>query len=365
MNASNAVAQVAFLTNLQRLLEEGSFVATYKFALLLSLADLAVEKGDDSDRRLRLSTDEIAEKFITYYWRQVAPFPAVATSPAVLAQNTGRQASIVNTVERARGGFGDSLPQARLRGAAWRRAVRRVARTIEQMPLWKLQTVSTGPHEFLYRNQPGAKEIELLPGVSRHFRAFHSLVLSLVQGAWVRFVRQLPANQPLLGGAVGLDEFLFGSERAPLSAAQPLLREVQDNRCLYCRERIAGVAEVDHFVPWVRYPVDLGHNLALAHPRCNRMKRDYLAAVPHLKNLQERNRAHEDRLRRGFEAAGILHDATATSRVAEWAYGTAERAPSLVWLKGSDLVPLDPSWRTYLLWSPPAFAAAQGGPEPE
>lgn len=365
MSASHAVAQVAFLTSLQRLLEEGSFVATYKFALLLSLADLAVEKGDDSDRPLRLTTEEIAEKFITYYWRQVAPFPAVATSPAVLAQNTGKQASIVSAIERARSVFGDSLPQAQLCGAAWLQAVRRVARTIEQMPLWKLQTVATGPHEFLYRNRPGAKEIELLPGVCQHFRAFHSLVRNLVQGAWVRFVRQLPANQSLLGGAVGLDEFLFGSERAPLSAAQPLLREVQENRCLYCRDRISGVAEVDHFVPWVRYPADLGHNLVLAHPRCNRKKRDYLAAVPHLKALQERNRAHEDQLRQGFDTAGILHDATATSRVAEWAYGTAERARCLVWLRDSELLPLDPTWRTYLLWSPSAFAAAQCERKPE
>lgn len=365
MSASHAVAQVAFLTNLQRLLEEGNFVATYKFALLLSLADLAVEKGDDSDRPLRLSTEEIAEKFITYYWRQVAPFPAVATSPAVLAQNTGKQASIVNAIEQARSVFGDSLPQAQRRGAGWLREVRRVARTIEQMPLWKLQTVATGPHEFLYRNQPGAKEIELLPGVSQHLRTFHSLVRNLVQGAWVRFVRQLPTNQSLLGGAVGLDEFLFGSERTPLSAAQPLLREVQENRCLYCQKRMKGTAEVDHFVPWVRYPVDLGHNLVLAHPQCNREKRDYLAAAPHLQALQERNRAHEDQLRLGFDAAGILHDAVATSRVAEWAYGTAERSRSLVWLSDSGLVSLDPTWRTYLLWSAPTFAAAPSGRKPE
>lgn len=37
--------QVEFLQNLQRLLSEGLFTATYKYALLLALADIAVEKA--------------------------------------------------------------------------------------------------------------------------------------------------------------------------------------------------------------------------------------------------------------------------------------------------------------------------------
>jgi hypothetical protein len=37
--------QVRFLANLQRMLDEGLFVASYKFALLFSLADLLVENG--------------------------------------------------------------------------------------------------------------------------------------------------------------------------------------------------------------------------------------------------------------------------------------------------------------------------------
>jgi hypothetical protein len=40
--------QIRFLVNLQRLLDEGLFVASYKFALLLSLVDLFVEKVEPS-----------------------------------------------------------------------------------------------------------------------------------------------------------------------------------------------------------------------------------------------------------------------------------------------------------------------------
>jgi hypothetical protein len=43
--------QIQFLVNVQRLLDEGLFVASYKFALLLSLADLAIEKVTIPARR--------------------------------------------------------------------------------------------------------------------------------------------------------------------------------------------------------------------------------------------------------------------------------------------------------------------------
>src|SRR4051812_41629876 len=100
--------QIRFLVNLQRLLDEGLFVASYKFALLLSLADLSVECGDDSGAALTLTTEAIAEKFVQYYWRQVLPYPA-ATEAAVLRQNTGGQAAVVKIVRRTREQRGDSI----------------------------------------------------------------------------------------------------------------------------------------------------------------------------------------------------------------------------------------------------------------
>jgi hypothetical protein len=57
--------QLRFLTNIQRLLAEGIFTATYKYALLAVLADLSVELGDESGSTLRLPTFIIAEKLLS------------------------------------------------------------------------------------------------------------------------------------------------------------------------------------------------------------------------------------------------------------------------------------------------------------
>ena len=66
--------QIQFLVKFQRLLDEGLFVASYKFALLLALADLSIEAGDDSGQPLPITTDQIAGKFIQYYRPQAVPY---------------------------------------------------------------------------------------------------------------------------------------------------------------------------------------------------------------------------------------------------------------------------------------------------
>ena len=227
--------QIQFLVNIQRLLDEGLFVASYKFALLLALADLSVERGDDSGAPLMLKVEAIAEKFIQYYWRQTVPYTTPAQS-RILQQNTGKQAAILNGIEAARLKHGDSLATL-IRQPAWTTLVRNVAAVVCEMPLWKLQTVGRERLDFLYENTGTGRTIELRSGVAYCFRKFHGLLSDLTRGAWIRFVRQ--QNLDILGETADLTEFLFGSERASLAivaignSAQSFLMTLADVEISY------------------------------------------------------------------------------------------------------------------------------------
>ena len=78
--------------------------------------------------------------------------------------------------------------------------------------------------------------------------------------------------------------------------------------------------EVDHFVPWSRYPRDLAHNLVFAHKQCNRKKSDLLAAEAHLESWVQRNADHASTIGDAGRHAGILVDLAAVVNVAAWAY---------------------------------------------
>lgn len=161
MKAPWSEQQIAFLTNLQRLLSEGSFVATYKYALLMSLADIAVERGTDDDSELLITTSQIAEKFIQYYWRQSAPYLPDVAARRVLQQNTGRQAGIVQLIQVIHGKYEGSLPEARYDLKQWSQLVRKLAEIVRVMPLWKLQTVGSEKLDFLYPNIGQGSQIVL------------------------------------------------------------------------------------------------------------------------------------------------------------------------------------------------------------
>ena len=111
-----AEQQLAFLTKLQRLFAEGDFTATYKFALLIALSDLAVEWGADDGSELPLTTRQIAERLVQQYWRHVLPYGTdrIHTMAGVLSQNLGAQAAVLTAIEEFRSTSGSSsLQQAR------------------------------------------------------------------------------------------------------------------------------------------------------------------------------------------------------------------------------------------------------------
>lgn len=350
MTAPTADQQLKFLTNLQRLLAEGQFVATYKYALLLALADIAVESGDDSGDALTVPTKQIAEKFTQYYWRQVVPYVPRTdpTAGQVLRQNVGIQAAIIRLLMQARRKYDDSLADVRRDTRAWKALVREVDQVVRQMPLWKLQTVGRDQFDFLYENRGTGTSIELRPGVAYCLRQFNALIGDLVRGAWTRYIRR--HNHDALGTTSDLAEFLFGSERADLSVVRTILEDVQAGRCFYCERSIPRqVGHVDHFIPWSKYPVDLGHNFVVAHQSCNSAKADHLAASEYLAAWAERNAGHRQQLAEEFDRRGVLHDLPTSVRIASWAYQQTFEAGGLTWAKKEEMVPLRADWQQLVM----------------
>ena len=340
------VFQVAFLQKVQRILAEGSFVATYKFALLHALADLAVLKGDGGGGGLTLTTYEIAEKFVELYWRQAIPYPG-REQIGLLRQNTDRQAAVINAVESARRQQGGSLALAKWNAVEWKRLVKKVERVVKEQPLWKLQIVGREPLDFLYPNVGRGRSIALRPGIAFCLRTFYEMVIDLIRGGWIRHLRG--CNGSLLGDRAELSEFLFGLDRESLTKHREIFTDLQEGACFYCQRQLRGLGQVDHFVPWSLYPVDLGHNFVLAHDKCNNSKSDRLADVGHLERWCLRNEEHGVCLAEGFDEREIIHDLSTSMRITTWAYERLETVSGQTWTRGRDgLGPLDPAWRSLL-----------------
>jgi hypothetical protein len=334
--------QILFLQNFQRVLTEGSFTSTYKYALLCAIADLSVELGEESNAPLELKLADIAEKVIEYYWRHATPYVA-RDGPAILRQNNDRQAAIITDIAVARANLDLSLAAYR-RSDSWLPLIRRVARRLKEMPVRYLQNVGGGAIPFLYATENIHNSLTLKPGVAYCFRQFYQLIQESVRSAWSRDVRML--NSGLLGEVLDLREFLFGAERQALGCMRTALEEIQKRCCFYCGKPLRSV-NVDHFVPWTRYPLDLAHNFVLSDKVCNSQKRDTIAHISHLRRWVARNAEFGAGI---TEAVGsvMVSDLGTTNRIASWAYAQTESAHGLTWLGGTTLTELDSGWRTLL-----------------
>ena len=351
----NADDSVRFLRQMQELLAEGGFVATYKFALLQALADLSVEHQTQSDGSLRIPVDSIAEKFIAYYWNQARPF-----RDEVLRQNTSGQAEVVSLLREYRGRTEGKLAKLLSNDRDWPRVRSRISAIIIKMPLWRLQTIGNTQNEFLYKaSEYKDRSIRLLTGVPQAFRAFHPLLTEIFRGAWISQIYRISANRTILGPEAELEEFLFGLDRNSLNKYRGVLREHQKKQCFYCGKSVQSGGQLDHFIPWSRYPTDLGHNFVFAHAGCNNAKKDHLAAVEHLARWRDQNLHRGDKLAYEFQRAGLVHDLERTYLIANWAYSQGHANGAKLWIRQREFESLDYRWQAVLRCPAPLQTAAQ------
>lgn len=347
MPMPSADDQIRFLRNVQALLEDGQFVATYKFALLTALADLAVESDVTDDQPLVVPVRSIAEKFIEYYWQQSAPF-ASGHAAQVLKQNSGRQAAVIGELVKVRGQGFASLSQFRTNTAQWNSTVGRVARVVRDMPLFRLQYIGGTLRPFLYAHRLQDGAIVLNSGIAHCLRQFHTLVTGLARDRWLAMVRQLRENVYLVGQSQDIERFMFGAGREPIRQHLDRLTESQHGLCLYCQRRLSKeVAHVDHFVPWMLHRCDALPNLVAAHANCNLAKSDWLAAEPHLERWARRNESLESDLS-GSGLAGAATQRQGVIAIAGWAYDRAYELGLPTWLRGNETVELSRGYRALL-----------------
>ncbi len=321
----SAKDQLLFLSKLQRLFAEGDFTATYKYALLIAMADLAIEVSDD-----RLTHQALAAKFIELYWQQSAPYGTGRGEPAVLEQNPSGPTKVISDIVL----FRNAQPSATVQSApsltGYRELITKVAETVRKQPVEFLQNLGRATDPFLYERERRA--IVLKPGVAYCLRRFQPLVQQLARSHWVAHIKGNKRNVPILGNQDDLESFLFETPRQALTIIGNGLRGLTNNKCFYCAGTVRE-AEVDHFVPFSLYPRDLAHNFVLAHKTCNGSKSDALAARSHLERWVRFIDDHDADIKEIGQKAGRIADASTSLSVAHWGYKNAADVGARAWLK--------------------------------
>lgn len=329
-NIPSAEEQLEFLSKIQRLFNESDFSSTYKYALIISLADLAIELGKDDGSPLELSNRQIAERFIELYWQQATPYKTSGTNESgILFQNNGSQAAIIKAISEFRQQNKCNSSESAKRLKNYKKLVTAVATTVAKQPINYLQNVGGGTLPFLFERSTNS--ITLKNGVAFCLRRFQPLIQQLARSKWIDFIKKNRKNILILGEKDDLNSFLFEISRKTLVLVCKGLKEIYGSSCFYCSKN-TNELEVDHFIPFFLYPRDLMHNFVLACPTCNRSKSDTLAAKVHLDKWVDSIHKFSIAITELGKQTGVSANLETSKAIANWGYEEAVNNNADFWL---------------------------------
>jgi 5-methylcytosine-specific restriction endonuclease McrA len=348
-------SSIAFAEKVLSLLDTGSFTTSYKYALLLSIVDATLESTEpDGSAPDVLRGRDLGRRVFARYWHQARPFGAAGP----LRQSTQRDVVVKIAELRAELALPEhtSLDAARsLHPTAIERLEREVVVTVVRYPIPLLQrfgSAGTVEDRFIYdlgwRDGIGAGQVNradfddrlhLRPGAGERLLEVAGLVRPVVEREWLRHVARRNDDQV---DDLRLESFLFGATRTALVHLRDPLLGLQLGRCFYCRGD-RGPWEVNHFLPWARWPDDRLDNLVVADRGCNGDKRAALAALSHLERWWRRlTPGTEEHDHLGVIAATVSWPRRA-DRTAGGARGLYLHQPdgTLLWQAPGEVHPLD------------------------
>ncbi len=352
-----AINPLSLAERVVTLFAEGSFSSTYKHALLLGLIDLCFEKTSTAGVvPTSITTRELAENVLSLYWPQCVLWK----SGQYLRQSGGtrQQAEILTRIIETRKKLGRSDSQSlfvvkRDSFGVFERLLHEVEWKLVEMPIPRLQRLGQVEDRFLYEYNwdVGIKQgqvssyqrghlsefdntLKLKSGVAKGLIALNGLLRPLIRREWLRLLQRFNGEPEQ-----DLERFLFDRERNSLAPIRDPLAELQGGRCFFCDGRLSIKSEVDHFIPWSRFPTNVVENLVVAHDQCNRSKLDFLASAGHVTRWSN----HLIRHRLDLESLGTMRAiGTAHDQTRGIAAATYLQLPehALLWVRKDEFEPL-------------------------
>jgi alkylhydroperoxidase family enzyme len=322
-------------TSIERILSQGKKSSTYKLAVLRAVIDFVIEHPAREPRNgfHFIPLVELARRALAYYWR-----PALEEVPQGSAP-TQRLPQLVAELSRS----GVTVPRLELPDPAagyalslWIQEAKALPAALVATLVEIRKTLLEQPIQYIHNvgdDQPGIFSILTTSGLSfsasyeqhrkaalrvggsmRRARSWLALI-DAEQGYIVlsaRSYEEISALRFWLRDAIIIrwarecERFAKGQRAVPIHtfeleaperdsekvrAVKAVYRHMGLDHCLYTDEALGDSWDLDHFLPWSRFPVNLFWNLVPAAPAANRGKAGKSDQLPALSPLLRRRYA--------------------------------------------------------------------------
>lgn len=265
---------------------------TYKFALTKFLLDYAHKHQEFAI--YQISYNEIAEKFLEYYWFQECKYK--------LKQDfkIERMPMIIRIIRKYCGV--EYIPQSYEKYFKDKQDIKiKMINEIENVCLQDVipRLQPKGTYEFYqhFHTLSSSGKKYKLPSKDNRFIELREEALSFFHDSynelskiliyeWAKFLEKTNFTPMLISKIEGLGL----NNRSPLTKYKNILLKQMDARCFYCDKDVKNKdIHIDHFIPWSYVYEDSIWNLVISCSECNLKKSDYLPPEECIEKIKNRN----------------------------------------------------------------------------
>lgn len=277
------------------IVSKGAKDNTYKFALTKFLLDYS--NSIQQQNMYRISYNEIAEKFLEYYWFQECKYK--------LKQDfkIKRMPMIIRIIRKYCGE--EYIPKSYEKYFEDKQNLKQtiiyeIEKACLQDVIPRFQPINT---YYLYNHfhtiSSTGKKYKLPPKEKRYievrkeakifFKSNYNELSKILIYEWAKFLERTNFTPMLISKIEGLGLH----NRSSLTKYKSILLKQMNVKCFYCNNDVkSNDIHIDHFIPWSYVYEDSIWNLVISCSKCNLKKSDCLAPNQYIQKIVDRNKIH-------------------------------------------------------------------------
>lgn len=284
-----------FYNLFKKIIRECNYDNTYKMAWAKALVEISIENVS-TDRLVCIKLEEMAKKYIKYYWNQTIFFdliqgsnliktPIVLQHIKVLIENYYKHKKVRKPIRFEK--IEDFIKDKML--DEYDLCLKNIVRILKRDVSWRFTFIDGKKQEEIYKYAKGSEGLYILKDNMEILKENANDLFDLINYRW-GVILETFNNCPRINRKVKIiDEQEI--KRASLSKFKKYLDiENKEKKCFICEEKISDKElSIDHVIPWSYLYSDDLWNLVYVHKTCNARKNNVIPNEEKINKLKVRN----------------------------------------------------------------------------
>lgn len=275
----------------KQIVREFNYDNTYKAAWAKALVELSSEVTIAGDE-VEITLEQIARKYIKYYWNQTIFFDLVQGS------NLKKPPEVVTAIKALIETYYDTVgnrkpelferAESKLPLKAYNKTLRKVTSTLKSDVSYRFLNLNRQTLN-IYSYEQKADSLKMSSSLLQEFRDNERDLLDLINYRWGMILESFNSSPRINKKVKMMDEREI--KRQPLTKYKKWLDvENPAHTCFICGEEIAdSELSIDHVIPWSYMYSDDLWNLVYVHRGCNSSKSNVVPSKEQIEKLKKRN----------------------------------------------------------------------------